>query len=113
MRRSLIALSAFIAGVVFAVMAPDHAGAGPRPALAPLQAEPGMVEKAGYLRRQYRRQLRRDGYFPEDAPYGPAVVGDEVVLVPLRPSSCGQYRYWNGVRCADARYETPYIGPRY
>jgi hypothetical protein len=78
-----------------------------------LQAKPGLAENAGYLRRQYRRQLRRDGYIPEATPYAPAVVGDEVVLVPVRPSSCGEYRYWNGVRCADARYETPYIGPRY
>ena len=61
MRRSLIPLSAFIAGVVIAVMAPGHAGAGPQPALAPLHAEPSIVEKAGYLRRQYRRQLRRNG----------------------------------------------------
>ena len=113
MRRSLIPLSAFIAGVVIAVMAPGHAGAGPQPALAPLHAEPSIVEKAGYLRRQYRRQLRRNGYISEATPHAPAVVGDEVVLVPLRPSSCGQYRYWSGARCADARYETPYIGPRY
>jgi hypothetical protein len=79
----------------------------------PLRAETGVVEEAGYLRRQYRRQLRRYGYVSEATPYAPAVVGDDVVLVPLRPASCGEYRYWNGVRCADARYETPYIGPRY
>jgi hypothetical protein len=112
MRRSHVPISTFIA-VVIAVMAPSHADAGPQLALAPLQAKPGLAENAGYLRRQYRRQLRRDGYIPEATPYAPAVVGDEVVLVPVRPSSCGEYRYWNGVRCADARYETPYIGPRY
>ena len=111
MRRSLIPLSGFIAGFAVAFLAPGHAGAGPQPALAPLHAESGVVD-AGYLRRQYRRQLRRDGYITETTPYAPAVVGDQVVLVPARPSSCGQYRYWNGVRCADARYETPYIGPR-
>jgi hypothetical protein len=27
-----------------------------------------------------------------------------------RPRSCGQYRYWNGQYCADARYERPYLG---
>jgi hypothetical protein len=113
MRRSHVPISTFIAAVVVAVMAPSHADAGPQIALAPLHAEPGLAENAGYLRRQYRRQLRRDGYVPDATPYAPAVVGDEVVLVPVRPSSCGEYRYWNGVRCADARYETPYIGPRY
>lgn len=113
MRRSLIPLSAFLAGFAIAGMAPNHVSAGPQPALTALNAETGVVEKAGYLRRQYRRQIRRYDYSPEPGPYEPGVVGDEVVLVPLGPSSCGEYRYWNGVRCADARYETPYIGPSY
>lgn len=30
----------------------------------------------------------------------------------LRPSNCGEFRYWNGHRCADARLEPPYVGPR-
>ena len=34
------------------------------------------------------------------------------VVVPVRPS-CGRYRYWNGEYCADARYERPYVGPRW
>jgi hypothetical protein len=29
------------------------------------------------------------------------------VEVRLRPSNCGLYRYWNGVRCADARVNPP------
>ena len=33
------------------------------------------------------------------------------VLIPLRPRSCGRYRYWNGEFCADARYARPYLGP--
>ncbi len=113
MPRSLILVSAFIAGFVVAGLLPGEVSAGPRPALTGLSVEPSMVEQAGYLRRQYRRQLRRYGYIPEATPYAPAVVGDQVVLVPLRPSSCGEYRYWTGTRCADARYESPYLGPRY
>jgi hypothetical protein len=35
-----------------------------------------------------------------------------VVIMPVRPASCGQYRYWDGARCVDARYHDPYIGPR-
>ena len=38
---------------------------------------------------------------PEDAP-GPRVYGWT-----LRPADCGTFRYWNGVRCADARDEPP------
>jgi hypothetical protein len=40
-------------------------------------------------------------------------VPPPVVLVPMRPASCGRYRYWNGERCADARFEPPYVGPRW
>lgn len=49
----------------------------------------------------------------------PAVVGAPPFvygwppLPPPRPASCGQYRYWNGEFCADARFRPPYIGPRY
>ena len=46
---------------------------------------------------------------PEGAP---VVEGVPVVVVPLRPASCGEYHYWNGVACVDARYNNPYIGPR-
>ena len=42
--------------------------------------------------------------------YGPPVAE---WLPPPRPSSCGQYRYWDGDRCADARRDPPYIGPRW
>lgn len=49
-------------------------------------------------------------------PQSPRVY-DEPPLVqwapPPRPSSCGQYRYWDGERCADARWQPPYIGPRW
>jgi hypothetical protein len=38
----------------------------------------------------------------------PAVV----VLPPPRPLSCGQYRYWNGDACVDARYTDPYLGAK-
>jgi hypothetical protein len=46
----------------------------------------------------------------------PAVVYEPPVygwIAPLRPSNCGKYRYWNGERCADARYDPPYVGPRW
>jgi len=40
------------------------------------------------------------------------VEGAPVVVVPVRPASCGEFRYWNGVACVDARYNDPYLGPR-
>lgn len=41
--------------------------------------------------------------------YEPPVYG--WLALPPPPASCGKYRYWNGERCADARYDPPYIGP--
>ncbi|MGD9503160.1 MAG: hypothetical protein AB7V40_11820 [Methyloceanibacter sp.] len=35
-----------------------------------------------------------------------------VAIVPVRPTSCGEFRYWDGDRCVDARYNNPYLGPR-
>jgi hypothetical protein len=34
-------------------------------------------------------------------------------LPPPRPSNCGEYHYWNGAYCADARVRPPYVGPRW
>lgn len=31
----------------------------------------------------------------------------------VRPPSCGKYRYWDGDSCRDARYDAPYVGPRW
>lgn len=47
---------------------------------------------------------------PPAAHYGPPPYE---WLPPPRPSSCGVFRYWNGDRCADARFYPPYIGPRW
>ena len=49
---------------------------------------------------------------PPPREYVPPVYGWAYVPPPA-PSSCGAYRYWNGERCADARDEPPYIGPRW
>jgi hypothetical protein len=40
------------------------------------------------------------------------IAGDVVVLPPPRPSSCGEFHFWNGTACVDARYNKPYLGPR-
>ncbi|HEX2841610.1 hypothetical protein [Hyphomicrobium sp.] len=47
---------------------------------------------------------------PPAAVYEPPVYG---WISPPRPSNCGKYRYWNGERCADARFDPPYVGPRW
>ncbi len=41
--------------------------------------------------------------------YAPPVYG----WVIIRPRSCGEFRYWNGERCVDARYNPPHLGPKW
>jgi len=112
MRQILIAM-AFIAGILVSG-ASGHAA--PRPVLAATAPNiaGGMIEKVDYWHRYYRRY----GYppvtvpVPVPVPDAPPVVGAAPLVVPVRPLSCGQYHYWNGETCVDARYNTPYIGPR-
>ncbi len=40
---------------------------------------------------------------PYDQPVGPRVYG----WTSAPPSDCGTFKYWNGVYCADARFEPP------
>ena len=103
--------------------APSAATAAP--GLAPLPAvSTSAVERVDYARRFYRR----NGYLPGAAPVvvtappavvtAPPVVVDgapaivEVPLVPPRPLSCGEYHFWNGAACVDARYNKVNVGPK-
>jgi hypothetical protein len=75
--------------------------------LAP--AEP-LRYGAFYSVPDHYRDLRAFRYpLPPIQNYGPPVI----IFVPMRPASCGQYRYWDGERCADARFDPPYVGPRW
>ena len=117
MRHVLIAALAVAAGLMVSARSSD---AAPGPVLPAPQttAENGVIQKVQIFPRRYYRQ------FPYAAPpvvvpapvvpvVPPAVVEQPVVVVPPpRPASCGQYRYWNGEYCVDARYNTPYLGPR-
>jgi hypothetical protein len=46
---------------------------------------------------------------PPAAYYAPPIAD----WTPPRPRSCGKYKYWDGEYCADARYQPPYVGPRW
>ena len=100
--------------------APSAASAAP--GLAPLPAVTATaIERVDYARRFYRR----NGYYPGAAPVvvtappvvvtaPPVVEGApvivEVPLAPPRPASCGEFHFWNGVACVDARYNKVDIG---
>jgi hypothetical protein len=121
MRYSLVLAAVFIApGVGFG--AANAAYAGPAPGATALIPPHGSFERAGW-RRNY-------GYGPYAAPpvvvvpqavpvvpplvvqQQPVVVQQPIVVLSPRPASCGEYRYWNGQYCVDARYNRPYLGPR-
>jgi hypothetical protein len=83
-------------------------------------ATPSPLEDAGW-RRQWRRQGAPVVVVPDagvevdtdvEIDVDEAAPAAVIVLPPPRPRSCGQYRYWNGDRCVDARYNDPYLGPR-
>ena len=50
-----------------------------------------------------------DGHFDDDDAVGPPMAYRLPVYgwVYARPADCGTFRYWNGERCADARFEPP------
>jgi hypothetical protein len=72
-----------------------------------------LVQKADYWHRHYREH----GYpppavVPAPVPVTPPALNPPIVTeVPVRPASCGEYRYWDGAACVDARFNKPYLGP--
>jgi len=123
MRHVLIAMLAFIVGIIVSGTS-SHAAPGPGLTAPPSTVTGSVVQKVQLFPRRY---YRRYGYGPYAVPppvvvvppavavVPPAVVEVPeavVVLPPPRPASCGEYRYWNGQFCVDARYNTPYLGPR-
>jgi hypothetical protein len=117
MRHVLTLMTAFIAGGMVLAIAPVTAA--PLPAVGAWDSAPGGIVKVDYWHRYYRQH----GYGPDAIPVPVPVpqvavqapIADApvvVVLPPPRPASCGEFHYWNGEACVDARYNNPYIGPR-
>jgi hypothetical protein len=111
-RMRHLCLAAALGGLAIVSFAPS-APAAPAPG-AYASGHASLVEPAGYWRRYWRRNGYPPDMAPDAAPDSAVVMESEdgPVLVPLRPTSCGQYRYWDGTRCVDARYHNPYLGPK-
>src|SRR5262245_51674978 len=115
MRQVLIAVLAVIAGLTISAT-PSNATPAAGLSAPVMRADDGLIQKVQIFPRRYYRQ------YPYGAPpvvvpavpVAPPVVveaPDAVVVVPPpRPASCGEYRYWNGQYCVDARYNRPYLG---
>lgn len=112
MRLVMTLAAALIAGGLVLGTGSGSASAGPLPSVTALATDSNAVETVGWR----RRYLRRNGVWPMEPIVGDDVVvdvdDDVVIVVPVRPASCGQYHYWNGVACVDARYNDPYLGPK-
>jgi len=117
MRILLTSAAVVIAGGLALGLSAETATAGPLPAMSTLSVDHSAVETVGWRERYYRR----NGVWPtaprraidDDVVVAPIGGDDDVVIIaPIRPSSCGQYHYWNGVACVDARYNDPYLGPK-
>lgn len=105
------ALSACLLVIGFGLVAgPNHADAGAFPPLSVKSATP-LLQKADYWHRYYRQH----GYPPPavvPVPVAPPALNPPIVTeVPLRPASCGEYHFWDGAACVDARFNKPYLGP--
>lgn len=113
MRRLLTFVTVLIGCAIGLGSASHEADAGPSPAVAAVVA-PAPVLEAGW-RRNWRRYPPAVVVPDADVEVDVIVPGETpplIAIVPVRPASCGQYRYWDGDRCVDARYNNPYIGPR-
>jgi hypothetical protein len=114
MRKGLVFLLVTLMGGLW-LSAPGQAAPAPSLAEAATSARDGVLHQAQLFPRRYYR--RNAPYVvPPVAPVvpvvPPAVVEEPAIVVPMRPASCGEFHFWNGVACVDARYNKPYLGPR-
>jgi hypothetical protein len=118
MRQVLTVVAVIIGSGIALNVSPHDAVAGPIPAVSPPAVAQAVIKKAGYWKRRWRYGYGPDVVVP-DADVGVDVTAPDaatlnppiVAIVPVRPVSCGQYHYWDGERCVDARYNNPYVGP--
>jgi hypothetical protein len=122
MRYGLLLMTALILGGM-AWSAPVAAAPLSPPAARTFGPSPVTVERIGYWKRYCRFHdctgpdvVVVQPTTPPAAATTPPVVATEnppiVAIVPVRPMSCGEFHYWNGSACVDARYNNPYLGPR-
>ena len=117
MRRILTLMTAVAGGSLCLGLASHDAEALPSPIISAPVAMPSSVASVQYYsRRQWRRQgpgpvvvvpntgvaVDPDVEVEVDALPDGSLNPPVIAIVPVRPASCGEYRYWNGERCVDA-----------
>ena len=115
MRMIVLFAGALIAGAFVLGYAAGGASAFPQRMAAAANEAPA-VTTVGWRRRYWRRYgewpAAPGGALENDAIVATDGENDIVIIAPARPRSCGQYHYWNGIACVDARYNDPYLGPK-
>ncbi len=112
MRLVLTLVAALITGGLVLGTGSGSASAGPLPPISSLATDTSVVDTVGW-RRDRRRNNRIRAMEPIVNDDVIVETDDDVVIIaPARPASCGQFRFWNGEACVDARYYDPYLGPR-
>jgi hypothetical protein len=120
MRQGLMFVAVVIGGGLSLGVSSHDAKSAPLPAVSSPAVVSSLVVEAGW-RRNWRRYgptvviPNADVDVDDDVDEEVTVPGETpplIAIVPVRPVSCGEFRYWDGERCVDARYHNPYIGPR-
>jgi hypothetical protein len=74
------------------------------------------IDDRGYYDEDFDEEDQGDDPPPPVARGYPQPAEGDLIpewLPPPRPANCGEYKYWNGTYCADAREQPPYVGPRW
>ena len=117
--RHVFTVIVVLAGGMTGLLCSWHGAAAlPAPAVSAPMFPAAAIEKVGYWKRYCKFNdctgnaiVNGDADADVDVP-APALNPPIVAIVPVRPVSCGEYHYWDGERCVDARYHNPYVGPR-
>ena len=113
MRHVLILMTALTIGGFGLSVLP--ASAGPLPGASAYGPASGMVEQVANWRRYCKFHDCTGPNVAITADVTPVLNPDNpaiIAIVPIRPVSCGEFHYWNGAACVDARYNKVYVGPR-
>ncbi len=116
MRHVLILTTALILSGFGLSALPANAAPAPVPGASAYGPASATVEQVAYWRHYCKFHdcsapnvnVTVDAPPPVLNPDNPAIIA----IVPVRPVSCGEFHYWNGAACVDARYNKVYTGPR-
>jgi hypothetical protein len=93
MHYAPIPMLTFIFGILLS-FAPSQAAPGQVLAPTAWNVAGGNIQKVDYWHHYYRRHgVDWHRYYRQPKP-----------LAPVRPLSCGEFRFWNGESCVDVRF---------